>query len=224
MGALNQRSRIKPQPPTIRIERVPIETTTPKPKPKPSPKVPSSSTPNRSSPSLLHRQKQKSKSASPYPTSSDELPRKRKAAGGSRSPASNDNVRFDSDDSSASEEGGYDAILGARRKKRRLMRVDANRALRHPRIWSGDETKEGGEKDKDQQRPRELRFIHAAHVASVKEKCKPALGLPEEDVAVELRYPGTRQRERYVPSLPTSSHFKVMAESTDILRPRLDTN
>ena len=39
-------------------------------------------------------------------------------------------------------------------------------------------------------------IIHAAEVASLEDKCEPALGLPRDEVAVELRYPGAKNPER----------------------------
>ncbi|OIW33774.1 histone-lysine N-methyltransferase, H3 lysine-79 specific [Coniochaeta ligniaria NRRL 30616] len=186
MGALNQKSKFKPPAPTIRVQRVPIE----KPKqlkPKPSPA--------NSNYNLLQQQRAKpqSKAASPYPGSSsaDESRRtKRKAPGGgnSRSPSV---VKFDSDDTDGGEDGDNDVFLGARRKKRRLARVDPNRKLRHSKIWTGavDEKEKGKERDPS--------IIHAADLANLKSKCQPALRMPEEEVGVELRYPGGRGRERY---------------------------
>lgn len=196
MGALNQRSKIKAPAPQIRIERVPVEK--PKPKPKPAPAAHADGS-HKASPTLLqNRAKVKSKSASPYPSSTDESRRaKRKAAGGagSRSPAS-ENVKFDSDDTDGADDGADDMLLGARRKKRRLTRVDPNRNLRHPCIWTGT----SDDREQDKEKGGELRIIHAAELANLKDKCKPAFALPDEELAIELRYPGARQRERYVRS------------------------
>lgn len=183
MGALNQKSKFKPPAPQIRVQRVPIERPKQPPKPKPAPAQPSSNL-------LQQRAKPQSKSASPYPASpsGDESRRtKRKAPGGgnSRSPSV---VKFDSDDTDGEEDGGNDFF--GRRKKRRLARVDPERKLRHPKIWTGTVD----EKEKS----RELGIIHAAELANLGSKCKPALGIPAEVVGIELRYPGGRGRERYV--------------------------
>lgn len=198
MGALNQKSKFKPPAPTIRTQLVEI----PRPKqakPKPSPA-------DNSSRNLLQQQhrphpSQGSKSASPYPGSSsaDESRRaaanKRKAPGGragsSRSPSV---VKFDSDDSDeGGADGDNDVFLGARRKRRRLARVDPNRQLRHPKIWTGA----ADEKDAAGGRDRDVGIIHAADLANLQSKCQPALRMPEEEVGIELRYPGGRGRERY---------------------------
>jgi H3 lysine-79-specific histone-lysine N-methyltransferase len=188
MGALNQKSKFKPPAPTIRVQRVPIE--------KPKQSKPKSSPVNSSHNLLQHRAKTQSKSASPYPGSSsaDESRRtKRKAPGGgnSRSPSV---VKFDSDDTDGGEDGDNDVFLGARRKKRRLARVDPNRKLRHPKIWTGA----ADEKEKEKEGEKGPAIIHAAELANLKSKCQPALRIPEEEVGIELRYPGGRGRERYV--------------------------
>jgi H3 lysine-79-specific histone-lysine N-methyltransferase len=187
MSALKQKSKFKPAAPQIRVQRVPVEK--PKqPKPKPSPA-------NGNNQNLLqHRAKPKSNSASPYTgsPSADESRRiKRKApgSGNSRSPSV---VKFDSDDSDGGADGDDDVLLGARRKKRRLARIDADRKLKHPKIWTGAVD----EKENGKERPREVGIIHAAELANLKSKCQPALGIPQAEVAVELRYPGGRGRER----------------------------
>lgn len=84
-----------------------------------------------------------------------------------------------------------------RRKRQKLVRVDHNRRLTHPRIWTGAVV-EDKERGRGGQREREVRIIHAADLASLRHKCKPVLNLTADDVAIELRYPGSRQRERYV--------------------------
>jgi H3 lysine-79-specific histone-lysine N-methyltransferase len=186
MGALNQKSKFKPPAPQIRVQRVPVEKSK-QPKPKPSPA-------NGTKNLLQHRAKPQNKSGSPYPGSSsaDESRRiKRKAPGGgnSRSPSV---VKFDSDDSDGGEDGDNGVFLGARRKKRRLARVDPDRKLTHPKIWTGAvEEKENGK-----ERPKELGIIHAAELANLETKCQPALGIPETEVGIELRYPGGRGREK----------------------------
>ncbi|KAB5558626.1 histone H3-K79 methyltransferase-like protein [Coniochaeta sp. 2T2.1] len=187
MGLLDKKkNKFKQPPPEIRVERVPIEKPRLPPKAKPSPA-------NGNRDLLQHRAKAQRGSASPYRggSSADESRRiKRKAQGGgsSRSPSA---PKFDSDDS---EDGGQgDGFLGAR-KKRKLGRVDANRTLRHPKIWTGAVDEKGKEKGGIEKEPG---IIHAADLANLKSKCKPAWRIPEEEVGIELRYPGGRGRERY---------------------------
>jgi H3 lysine-79-specific histone-lysine N-methyltransferase len=93
--------------------------------------------------------------------------------------------------------------LDGRRKKQKVTREDPTRRLTHPRIWTGavEEVKSQireGVRGGQIPRERELRIVHAADLANLKQKCKPVLGLTAEEVAIELRYPGSRQRERYV--------------------------
>jgi H3 lysine-79-specific histone-lysine N-methyltransferase len=92
--------------------------------------------------------------------------------------------------------------LDGRRKKQKVTREDPTRRLTHPRIWTGavEEVKSQireGVRGGQIPRERELRIVHAADLANLKQKCKPVLGLTAEEVAIELRYPGSRQRERY---------------------------
>lgn len=200
MGALNQKSKFKPAAPQIRVQRVPIERPT-QPKPKPSPTARPSSSNNLLQQRAKPRQKNNSKSASPHPawSSADEGSRraaKRKAPGGgsSRSPSV---VKFDSsDDTDGDEDGGNGVFL--RRKKRRSARVDPDRKLRHPQIWTGavDET----------EKSREPGIMHSAELANLASKCQPALGIPETDVGIELRYPGGRGREGYALPLAGGRH------------------
>jgi H3 lysine-79-specific histone-lysine N-methyltransferase len=214
MGIFSKHSKIKAPAPVIRIERVPID------KPKPKPK-PSQASRTDSYNLLQNRGKSKSKSASPYtgsPSADESRRKKRKAPGGagSRSPAG-ENVTFDSDDSDGADGGGDDVILGGR-KRRRLTpgRVDLNRKLRHPRIWTGGA-------DDIEKPEKELRIIHAADLANLKEKCKPGLGIPEEEVGIELRYPGARQRERYVAIFCHGSCSRLNARRLTLLT-MLDTS
>lgn len=81
-----------------------------------------------------------------------------------------------------------------RRKMRedQLLRVDPNRSLRHPRIWTGEESIVS---DKASAPPA---IIHAVDVASLQQKCQPVLGLKADNVDVRLQYPGGRYPEKYV--------------------------
>jgi len=189
MGLLNQKSRISAPKPQIRIQQVPIER--PRPKPKPAPNGHSSS-----SSLLQHRAKNHGRSASPYPglSSTDETRRnKRKATGTAASSRSPSVVKFDSDDEDEAEGGDGDLF---RRKKRRVLRDDPNRKLRHRKIWTGAADADDGDKGKDRAVGELPGLIHAADLASLEGKCKPDLGLSEDEVGIELRYPGARQRER----------------------------
>jgi len=151
-------------------------------------------------------------SASPYPSSStttDEVSstnRRKRRAPSSRSAAS-ETVKFSSDDDSGSEHGGaWEDSLGARHKRRKRdgagRPVDLGRRLRHPALWAGEEKGEEEEEEEDGGEGRAM--IHAADVASLELKCEPTLGVAAQDVALELRYPGSRHPERYAAN-PTLS-------------------
>lgn len=157
------------------------------------------------------------KSASPFPSSSDErggLSRKRKANAGAagtgprRSPAS-DRIEFGEDSSeSDDDDDNWEDRLDARKRRKQAARqngggrADPKRELRHPVLLAGGAGagagvapgKPNGEDNK--QAAASLQFIHAADVASLKHKCLPTLGASEDEVAVELQYPGSRQTER----------------------------
>lgn len=130
-------------------------------------------------------------SASPNPSVDGRSSRKRRATkASSRSPIS-PHFSEDSDSDSNGDENWEDN-LDARKRRKRVhdeRPVDVNRKLRHPKIWKGE--------DADQvERIPGPGIIHAAKVASLEHKCKPALGLKNEEVAVRLQYPGVRYPER----------------------------
>ncbi|KAK1781801.1 histone methylation protein DOT1-domain-containing protein [Copromyces sp. CBS 386.78] len=133
-------------------------------------------------------------SASPNPSINGDgrSSRKRRATkASSRSPIS-PHFSEDSDSDSNGDENWEDN-LDARKRRKRVhdeRPVDVNRKLRHPKIWKGE--------DVDQvERIPGPGIIHAAKVASLEHKCKAALGLKNEEVAVRLQYPGVRYPERY---------------------------
>lgn len=188
MPLLGKGNKFKVDPPKIRIERVAVERpTTPKPKPKPqgvtknSSASRSSSTP-RASPKPIQRQK----SNSPYPSSSDEkrLERKRKVATPvqRRSPGT-DRIAFDKD--SDAEDDGW-LSLDTRKRQRKSTEdgdlTDPNRKLRHVEAFEEPEAN--------------LKFIHAADVASIESKCVPVMGGSKDDVAIEIQYPSPQPREK----------------------------
>lgn len=76
--------------------------------------------------------------------------------------------------------------LDTRKRQRRGtsedQHLDANRKLRSSRAFEG--------------RNDSLKFVHAANVASLDEKCVPVMGAQKEDVAIELQYPSMQPRER----------------------------
>jgi H3 lysine-79-specific histone-lysine N-methyltransferase len=90
----------------------------------------------------------------------------------------------DSEPGSGDDDDWRDRLDPSKRRKR-AHAVDPHRRLRHPRIWSGqgDDEKPG--------------IVHADEVASVTDKkCNPAMKLGRDEVAVRLRYPGSRYLER----------------------------
>lgn len=95
--------------------------------------------------------------------------------------------------------GGEDV----REDTRRVLRNELSFLPRRRRKPEGGETVEHdgpaaateGEEELDSSEA-DLTFVHAADVASLKTKCTPALGAAEDEVAVELQYPGSRVRER----------------------------
>lgn len=204
MSIFNQKSKFKVKT-EVRTVRQAVE---PKPKPKPNPS--SATTSSSSATSRLHppssRRTGPSSSrttprASPNPASpylSADTPattngRKRRAITSSRSPAS---LSFN--ESSGDEDGDEDweAMMDARKRRKmredQVRRVDLNRSLRHPRIWTGEEP---AVSDKASAPPV---IIHAVDVASLEEKCQPVLGLARDAIAVKLQYPGGRYAEKYV--------------------------
>lgn len=161
-------------------------------------------------------------SQSPYPASDSRLAshsrngdRKRKLvsrAAHRASPAS-DRIEFGKD--SDTDDDDWEATLNERehRKRKRLngsQHVDLDRQLLHPALREtlprskDGEAKEGSDKDAGDDGAKKvegrdlkkLRIIHAKDVASVALKCVPVLSATEDEVLVELQYPGTRHRER----------------------------
>lgn len=206
MGVFSQKSKIKAAPPTIRVEKVVVAATR-KPRPKP---LPSHRGANGSS-NGLHASSAAGagfrKSASPYTSSADERrgggDRKRKLATAVRKSPASDRVEFGKDDSGDEEDDWEDAIDARKRRRRALLngdrRVDLNRRLRHESLPAPTEV--GGEVEKAAGkaggREERIHMLHAADVASLALRCVPSFGKgTEEEVAVELQYPGTAQRER----------------------------
>ncbi|KAH8880411.1 histone H3-K79 methyltransferase [Thozetella sp. PMI_491] len=120
-------------------------------------------------------------SASPAPSSADERSsaRKRKVGGSSRSPAS---PKY-AEDSDSDEDNWANNLVAQKRQK---QSHNINRELRHPHMWAGDDVN-----------PREIRIIHASEIASLDTRCRPALGLDSDNVAIKLRYPGSKYPEQY---------------------------
>lgn len=208
----NKNSKIKADPPKIRIEKVPVNRPSAKLKPKPKPagaSAASSTTPARTSTATSNRLSPKKavaaaaaarqKSRSPYASSAEDsrADRKRKAltrlsstTTPRRSPAAADH-RIEFDDSDGDEGEGQDddswMNLESANKRRRKSPDDAavlnsTRKLRSSRAFQG--------------RVKGLSYIHAVDVASLELKCVPVMGAQREDVAIELQYPSTQAREK----------------------------
>lgn len=130
-------------------------------------------------------------SDSPFASSADERgylapPSARKRI---RSPTTDsDRVAFESDDDSADDDDWESRL----KRRKQATRTDPDRKLRNVALT---ELAEGDYKDTG----KKLKFIHAAEVVSLAqgdEKCFPSAS-PEE-LVVELQYPGSLTRERYV--------------------------
>lgn len=130
-------------------------------------------------------------SDSPFASSADEHsylapPSARKRI---RSPATDsDRVAFEPDDDSPDDDDWESRL----KRRKPATRTDPDRKLRNVALT---ELAEGGYKDTG----KKLKFVHAADVVSLAqgdEKCFPGAG--PEDLVVELQYPGSLTRERYV--------------------------
>ncbi len=223
MGIFNQKSKFKATaPPTIRKELVVVDTTKPKKKPRPpapsrllSPhlRVASASSDDRDYYSPISSSSTGGgKSASPRfllpdRAGSATLKRKKAAAAAAHrrpSQARDGGSSFDRelrDSSSDDDDDWVTALDGRGRRKRAALggerRLDLKRQLAHPVLLraAGALAGDGGGGEAKEER---LRMIHAADVASLALKCEPALGAAEDEVAMKLQYPGSRQRERWV--------------------------
>lgn len=182
MGIFNQKSKIKPAPQEVRVEKVVVQQKQ-KPRSNLTPNVPRTSSSQYSAsprPSPNPRLS-RPKSASPYPSSSDEkraaIARKRKAV----TSTPRDSPIFGND--SESEGDDSDLFYPKRLRRSESRSADLNRKLRHKKAF-GDEI-------------RDSRIIHAADIASVATKCPPIHGTKPEEVPIELQYPSRCKRERY---------------------------
>ncbi|KAK1751635.1 histone methylation protein DOT1-domain-containing protein [Echria macrotheca] len=112
----------------------------------------------------------------------------RKRRAGSNRPAASPN--FSESDNSDDDEDWVERLDARKRRKRAdeaRHQEDPNRVLRHPKLWDGV----------DEADTARLPIIHAVQLASLEEKCQPALGLARDRVSVKLQYPGARYPERY---------------------------
>jgi H3 lysine-79-specific histone-lysine N-methyltransferase len=212
MGIFSQKPKFKVAAPTVRVEKVLVDKPKPIPKPLSSKSLSAAAANGRlrasASPRPSHLGsagggRNKSKSASPLPSSSsaDEhrrlTERKRKLVAATARPApGGERVKFDDSDSGDEDDDGWKDALGDHKRRRRggpdgEAPVDLERSLRHPNAFAPDGKAEEGPKEEG-----DGAIIHAADVASLALGCAPALRLPEDAVAVELQYPGGRQRER----------------------------
>lgn len=171
--------------PTIRTERVPDAK---KPAPLPSRVASTKSTQayrSEASPSRTTSSTARSSPATPPSDSHGSSllkPRKRKASR-QKSPAQQ---HFDKD---SDEELSTEAPAEASYKRPKISRkIDIKRQLRSKQAFS---EADGGV----------FEMIHAADVSSVSKKSKLAATVPTENVTVELKYPSSSQRERFVHGL-----------------------
>ncbi|KAI1397084.1 histone H3-K79 methyltransferase [Hypoxylon fuscum] len=185
----NQKTKLKPAPQQIRVEKV-VVPTKPRPRPSLTPhhssssnglRAPSSSQYSASPRLSPNPRLSRPKSASPYPSSADErrtaASRKRKAV----TSTPRDSPAFFGDDSESEDDDSDPFRKRLRRSESRS--VDLNRKLRHKKAFGDD--------------ARDPRIIHAADIASVATKCPPIHGAKPEEVAIELQYPSRCKRERY---------------------------
>lgn len=186
MGILGQKSKIKPAPQTITVQKVVVPPKATKPRSSLGPsssssnglRAPSSKAGNASRLSPNPRLA-RTKSASPYPSSSDEkraAERKRKVV----TSTPRDSPAFADDDDDSEDDEDDDPF----RKRRKLIddTGDANRKLRHKRAFDD--------------KIRDSRIVHAAQLASVETDCEPIFGAKEDEVAVELQYPSRCKPEK----------------------------
>ncbi|KAI1448205.1 histone H3-K79 methyltransferase [Annulohypoxylon stygium] len=179
MGIFNQKSKLKPAPQDIRIEKVVVQS---KPRPSLTPHgLRASSSQYSASPRLSPNPRlSRPKSASPYPSSSDEkrgaIARKRKAV----TSTPRDSPAFGNDSDSSDED---DDPFRKRLRRSEERSIDLNRKLRHKKAFGSE--------------IRDSRIIHAADIASVATKCPIIQGAKPEEVAIELQYPSRCKRERY---------------------------
>ncbi|OTA60268.1 putative histone H3 methyltransferase [Hypoxylon sp. EC38] len=180
MGIFNQKSKIKPAPQEVRVEKVIVQQ---KPRSNLTPNVPrvSSSQYSASPRPSPNPRLSRTKSASPYPSSSDEkrgsIVRKRKAV----TSTPRDSPAFGNDSESGDDTS--DPFFPKRLRRSESRSVDLNRKIRHKKAF-GDEI-------------RDSRIIHAADIASVATKCPPIHGAKPEEVPIEVQYPSRCKRERY---------------------------
>lgn len=132
----------------------------------------------------------------------------------------------ESEDEEDWEASLYERERRKRTRKTGSQHVDLDRQLVHPALREtlpktkddNDETKKADTKDAGESKAkdtngdggtkkvqkmelvgrdlRKLKIIHAKDVASLALKCVPVLGAAEDEVSVELQYPGSRHRER----------------------------
>jgi [histone H3]-lysine79 N-trimethyltransferase len=205
MGIFGQKPKFAVSAPQVRVEKVVA------PKTKPRPLFASSSSPATSKKSARSSASPRvalngrgSKSASPLPQlssssadgSEERLERKRKlVARNARAPAK---VEFEKDESDEEDEAWEHALNEHKRKRRNGaddMTVDLQRKLKHSEAFGDSSAQVSGEAP--ERTDESFKFIHAADVASLALGCTPALKLAEEDVAIELQYPGAQERERH---------------------------
>lgn len=107
-------------------------------------------------------------------------------------------------DSDSEEEGDWEERVEGSKRRKRTQAEDVDRVLAHKSLIAAtlpEVEKEGAlkfrKKANGERKEKELKIIHATDVASVKDtKCYPMWKAKEDEVAVELQYPGTRERER----------------------------
>jgi [histone H3]-lysine79 N-trimethyltransferase len=193
----SKKFNIPPATPTIRLERVPD---TKKPVPLPSKVASAKSTQvRRSEASPLRTASSAARSSPDTPPSdshgSSRLKVKRKASR-QKSPVQQHFDKDSDDDASteASMENPY-------KRQKTSKKIDLKRQLRSKQAFS---EADGGV----------FEMIHAADIASVSKKSKLAAALPTENVTVELKYPSSSQRERFVWTCTFYLNQKLTNEDT----------
>lgn len=101
-------------------------------------------------------------------------------------------INFDSDDD-ANDDDWENNLKRRRNVERTVERIDPNRQLRHPTLT---ELSEAGYEPKD---VKTVRFVHASEIVSLSQgDAKIFPDAEPEKLFVDLQYPGSLTRERYV--------------------------
>ncbi|KAL2271495.1 hypothetical protein VTJ83DRAFT_866 [Remersonia thermophila] len=189
MSIFNQKSKFRVQTEVRKIkqpvEKKPKPTTTPRASSLQPPSTSSARSTPRASPIPPHVQAPKRKTSPDVSKPCSSPPRKRRQPASARASPAAATPLSDSEPGSDDDDDWRERLDPNKRAKRARTVEDPDRRLRHPRLWSG----RGGD-----ERPA---IVHAADVASLKDKCQPVMKLARDEVGVQLRYPGSKHMERY---------------------------